>query len=135
MILCHAAQQQDFETDSSVGRRTDLRDLDGRDLQSVSTSWLTPETSTSLEAGGGGARGGIGQWNQFEANKRLYNVQNTYDENIYTKKLDKNGFTKEQLKKVDKVARSIETSTSGNIVLKVSAQHSIHDATWWDAIC
>ena len=123
LYCCTVAKQQDFETDSSVGRRTDLRDLDGRDLQSVSNSWLTPETSTSLEAataGAGDGRGNIGQWNQFEANKRLYNVQNTYDENIYTKKLDKNSLTKEQLKKADKVARSIESSLSSNIVLKVS---------------
>jgi len=111
------AEQNEFETDSSVGRRTDLRELEGRDLQSVANSWLAPETSTSLESGGNG-RGGIGQWNQFEANKRLYNVQNTYDENLYTKKLDKNNLTKEQLKKADKVARAIETSMSNNIVLK-----------------
>jgi PAB1-binding protein PBP1 len=99
-----------------VGRRTDLRELEGRDLQSVGNSWLAPETSTSLETG---ARGGIGKWNQFEANQRLYNVQNTYDENLYTKKLDKSNLTKEQLKKADKVARSIETTTSNNIVLRV----------------
>lgn len=105
-----------------MGRRTDLRELEGRDLQSAGSSWLTPETSTSLEGNSsGGLRGsGIGQWNQFEANKRLYNVQNTYDENIYTKKLDKNTLTKEQLKKAEQVARSIESSTSSNIVLRVS---------------
>jgi PAB1-binding protein PBP1 len=65
-------------------------------------------------------RAGIGQWNQFEANKRLYNVQNTYDENIYTKKLDKNNLTKDQMKQADRVARAIETSVSSNIVLRVS---------------
>lgn len=99
-----------------MGRRTDLRELDGRDLQSVASSWLSPETSTSLEGG----RGGIGQWNQFEVNKRLYNVQNTYDENLYTKRLDKGSLTKEQVRKADKVARAIESSSSSNIVLRVS---------------
>ena len=113
-----AAKQEDFETDSAVGRRTDLSKLDGRDLEMVADSWLAPETSTSLESEAGGRRG-LGQWNQFEANKRLYNVKDTYDENIYTKKLDKTSLTKEQMRRADKVARSIESSTSSNIVLRV----------------
>lgn len=110
------AQEKELETDSALGQRTDIKNLEGRDLQSVATSWLAPETSTSLEENG--SRGGIGQWNQFEANRRLYNVQDTYDENLYTKKLDKRNLTKEQLRKADRVARSIETSTSNNVVLK-----------------
>lgn len=110
------AKQHEFETDSNVGRRTDLRELDGRDLQQVSNSWLAPETSTSLEPDE--KSGGIGEWNQFEANKRLYNVQDTYDENFYTKKLDKSSLTKEQVRKADRVARSIENSTTNSIVLK-----------------
>jgi PAB1-binding protein PBP1 len=101
-----------------VGRRTDLRDLNGRDLQAVGTSWLAPETFSSLEDSFSSSS--LGKWNQFDANKRLYNVQSTYDENIYTKKLDKNSMTKEQMKKADKVARAIESSLSSNIVLRVS---------------
>ena len=56
----------------------------------------------------------MGNWNQFEANTRLFNVKNTYDENIYTKKIDMSKVSKSQLLKAEKLAREIEGSSSNN---------------------
>lgn len=41
----------------------------------------------SLSGGGGGSAGG--GWDQFATNQSMYGVHTTYDENLYTTKLDK----------------------------------------------
>ena len=69
---------------------------------------MDPESATSLESGS------MGNWNQFEANTRLFNVKNTYDENIYTKKIDLSKVSKAQLMKAEKLAREIEGCSSTN---------------------
>ena len=51
-------------------------------------------------------------WDQFETNKRLFNVNSSFDENLYTKKLDLSMMTKEQIAKADRLAREIENTSS-----------------------
>ena len=46
-------------------------------------------------------------WDQFELNKKVYNVISTYDENLYTTKLDKNKITEEDKKFADKMYNEI----------------------------
>ena len=46
-------------------------------------------------------------WDQFELNKKVYNVTSTYDENLYTTKLDKNKITEEDKKFADKMYNEI----------------------------
>ena len=46
-------------------------------------------------------------WDQFELNKKMYNVVSTYDENLYTTKLDKNKITEEDKKYADKLYKEI----------------------------
>ena len=46
-------------------------------------------------------------WDQFELNKKVYNVVSTYDENLYTTKLDKNKITEEDKKFADKMFNEI----------------------------
>ena len=46
-------------------------------------------------------------WDQFELNKKVYNVISTYDENLYTTKLDKNKITEEDKKLADKIYNEI----------------------------
>jgi hypothetical protein len=41
------------------------------------------------ELGGGGGGGSNGAWNQFEVNRSKFGVTSTFDENIYTTRLDK----------------------------------------------
>ena len=50
-------------------------------------------------------------WDQFELNKKLYNVVSTYDENLYTTKLDKNKITEEDKKFADKMYKEIIASS------------------------
>lgn len=104
---------KDLETDSMLSRRTNIADLEGRDLQSIDNSWLAPETSTTLDNEIDG-KWGLGSWDQFEANKRLYDVQDTFDENLYTKKLDKSQLTKEQQARADRMAYQIERGVTSN---------------------
>jgi hypothetical protein len=87
--------------------------LNGRSLAAVSDAWLDPSKSTSLSSSTTGGR----EWDQFETNKRLFDVKSTYDENLYTKKLDYSVLTAEQIAKADRIAKEIEKSTSANIHL------------------
>ncbi len=112
------AASSEFKTDSATGfgnKKQSLQHLNGRELQSIDNSWLDPSTMTSLGAGGGG-NGGAG-WDQFETNRRLFNVKDTYDENLYTKRLDLNKMTPEQIARAERLAREIESQSTSNIHL------------------
>ena len=50
-------------------------------------------------------------WDQFEVNKRKYNVISTYDENLYTTILDKNKVSKELNDFADKIYNEIKNSS------------------------
>ena len=91
-------------TDSAIQRK-DFSLLVDRELVSAS-SWLDEaSTSTDLES-----TPSTGNWNQFEVNSRLFNVKNTFDENLYTTKLDVSKLTKEQIEKTERIAKEIETT-------------------------
>ena len=49
-------------------------------------------------------------WDQFELNKKVYNVVSTYDENLYTTKLDKNKITEEEKIFADKMYNEMMNS-------------------------
>ena len=51
-------------------------------------------------------------WDQFELNKKMYNVVSTYDEDLYTTKLDKNKITEEDKKYADKMYKEIMSSSN-----------------------
>ena len=75
--------------------------VNGRELTAVNASaWLIEDTAVvdSLDTP-------VGQWDQFDANKKLFKVKSSYDENIYTKKLDKSTLSKAQIAKAERVAR------------------------------
>eukprot|EP01035_Chromulina_nebulosa_P019842 gene19842-25791_t len=99
----------DLQIDSSI-RNKNISHLDGRNLEQVSSSWLQADKMTSLE-------GSLGDWNQFEVNKRLFNVASSYDENIYTKKLDISKMSKELIADAERKAKEIEGTVSTNIHL------------------
>ena len=97
----------------------ELHSLDGRDLTTLDSNWLSADHVGSLEGGNAKSKKNSNtSWDQFEVNKRLYNVNSTFDENLYTKKLNKSELTKEQIRKADKYAREIEGTRSSNIHLQ-----------------
>lgn len=86
--------------------------MDGRALESVSSTWLDPDTATSLESSGGSKKS---EWDQFETNRRLFDVTSSYDENIYTKRLDMSSLSRDQIAFAERTAREIESTVSTNI--------------------
>lgn len=73
----------ELQIDSSI-RNKNIAHLEGRSLENVSSSWLDGASLDDDISMSGNAN----DWNQFETNRKLFNVQSTYDENLYTKKLD-----------------------------------------------
>mmetsp|Transcript_37150 Transcript_37150/g.42758 ORF Transcript_37150/g.42758 Transcript_37150/m.42758 type:complete len:999 (-) Transcript_37150:1211-4207(-) len=68
--------------------------------------------------GGGSAvamSGSIGQWDQFKANKELFNVDATFDENIYTTQLDTSQLDAKKVAEAERIANEIKTMTTSNI--------------------
>ncbi|CAN8269365.1 unnamed protein product [Cochlearia groenlandica] len=47
-------------------------------------------------------------WDQFEANKLLFGVESTFDEELYTTKLEKSQLTRELREEAERIAREIE---------------------------
>ncbi|KUF97691.1 Ataxin-2 [Phytophthora nicotianae] len=110
-----AAVSGGFRTDTEISGQKGEH-LYGRELEAAS-SWLDPALDTgSLEdSASNGRRKG---WNQFEANEKLFGVVSTYDENIYTTKLDKSKISTEQSRAAEKLAQEIERqSAAGNFHL------------------
>ena len=59
--------------------------------------------------------GGAGGWDQFATNERMYGVQSTYDENIYTTAIDRtNPQYKAREAQAARIAREIEGSSAGD---------------------
>lgn len=120
------ARSQDLMTDATV-RKKSISHLDGRELQGVDNTWLSDNTAANLTSAG------IGNWNQFDANRDKFGVNSSYDENLYTKKLDKSSITKSQIQKAEKLARAIESSTSKNIHMQEErGQISLNESLDWD---
>lgn len=59
-----------------------------------------------------------GSWNQFEANEKLFGVKSTFDENLYTTKLDREKLSLEQSREAERIAKEIERQTSSNFHLQ-----------------
>jgi PAB1-binding protein PBP1 len=79
-VLNKNAANGQFLTDSATRKHGDMSHLDGRELQMADSSWLT-ETAAAI------GNASPEKWDQFAANKQ-FGVRSTYDENIYTKRID-----------------------------------------------
>ena len=64
---------------------------------------------------------------QFEINKKRYNIVSTYDENLYTTKLDKKNITKEQQDYADKIYNEIKNSSSNENNIHILEDRGIID--------
>lgn len=47
-------------------------------------------------------------WDQFEANEKLFGVKSTFDEELYTTRLERGPQTRELEKEASRIAREIE---------------------------
>ena len=102
----------ELRTDGTISRK-DLAHLQNRKLQSVASSWLDESTSTSIQGNK------IGNWNQFEANKNISGYREMgCDENLYTKKLDRNTLSASKQREAERLAHQIESNISGNVHLQ-----------------
>jgi hypothetical protein len=111
----------DLQTDAEIGHKTRLegsalQSLQGRELANIDSSWLAPATSLSADLSV--KKGGNTSWDQFEVNKRLYNVNSSFDESKYTTVLNTKDFTPEQIEMAERYAREIEGSSSSNVHLQ-----------------
>uniref|UniRef100_A0A7S2BAA3 LsmAD domain-containing protein n=2 Tax=Octactis speculum TaxID=3111310 RepID=A0A7S2BAA3_9STRA len=97
-------------TDGSGGH------LVGRELSSVSESWLDPsldkpETLAEMLR----KEKGQGKWDQFEANRKITGHTASFDENLYTTKLDATKISTDMEAKALKIADEIENDDAKNI--------------------
>ncbi|KAK5133964.1 hypothetical protein LTR08_007084 [Meristemomyces frigidus] len=96
-----------FRTDTEISRKDGNARRD-RELQ----RWDAGADSSidmSLEESSGAG------WDQFAANERMYGVQSTYDENIYTTAIDRsNPQYRKREAEAARLAREIEGSTAAN---------------------
>ena len=114
----------ELQTDSAIQKHQQREygtHLDGRDLTAVSSNWLEPDAAVTFD---NNAKWDMGKWDQFEANKQLFNVKSTFDENLYTKKLDISKISRDQLQKAERIAREIEGTVSSNIHLREERGHA-----------
>ena len=63
---------------------------------------------------GGSGQSGAGGWDQFAANKSKFNVDTTFDENLYTTSIDKNAVGISEAE-ADRIAREIMSQGSTNV--------------------
>ena len=116
-----------FRTDVEISSQQSIRD---QTLVSAGVAWTPVETSAkglaeSLVNGSESiprtksssvpARGTIGEWDQFQANEELFNVKGSYDENLYTTKLNKSLMDPSKQQEAERLAHEIESEVSTNI--------------------
>ena len=115
-----AREQRGFMTDGDISGKTEIA---GRDL----VAWRPPENGAdSFNSFQDLESSTTGKWNQFSANKKLFGVKSTFQEEFYTTPLDKS--SNEYLSKAgeaDRIAREIMAEQSGNIHLQEERGHKL----------
>jgi len=114
----------EFKTDTDISSKA--HHIREHILEEVDHSWLASspnqfeisEQGLDWDAGAGACiaptlTNGLdseeaAHWDQFEANKRLFNVSSNFDENLYTIPLDKTKMSNEQIARPERLAREIE---------------------------
>lgn len=88
-------------------------------LAGVSSTGPTGNTNNSTNTSNTSSRlaGSIGEWDQFKANQELFNVNATFDENLYTTQLDKSQMDGRRIAEAERLAREIEGTVTTNIHL------------------
>ncbi|KAJ6513285.1 hypothetical protein C8R45DRAFT_891327 [Mycena sanguinolenta] len=119
-----------FRTDADISqKKPGLRE---RELQAWQPS---PEGSAGPQPGGGGGddetfgAGSKGQWDQFNANEKLFGVKTTFDEDAYTTKLDRNAPDfKERERKAQRIANEIIGAGTNNPHIAEERNQNVDDS-------
>jgi len=94
-----------FATDSEIA--VHRRPMDGVKRELV--AWTALDGECTLEESGDlDDLPIVGRWDQFAANQRMYQVQSTFDEELYTTKLDQSSIPREKREAAERIAREIE---------------------------
>lgn len=106
---CLGSIHSSFRTDAEISRHDPGMPRE-RELQRWEPGPNDDIQGLALEDSGSGA------WDQFAANENTFNVQSSYDENIYTTSIDRSHPEYgRRLAKAERLAREIEGSSSSNL--------------------
>lgn len=102
VLIGVAGASSSFRTDAEISANFAARE---RDLQRWEGG---PETDIDLGLGGEESAG-LGGWDQFAANEKLYNVRSDYDEDLYTTTIDRsNPQYRLREREAERLAREME---------------------------
>lgn len=113
-----APNTDSFRTDIEISQKIAPRA--NRELQAWSSGADGPSSELTSGPGKGdeetfGADAGSGSWDQFAANEQLFGINPTFDESVYTTKIDRSGADyKERERKAQRIANEINGVASNN---------------------
>ncbi|KAF7312280.1 LsmAD domain-containing protein [Mycena indigotica] len=128
-----ATNGDSFRTD------TDISQKKGAPRERELQAWQ-PSTDVGPNANAGGLGGddetfgagstSKGNWDQFNANEKLFGVKTSFDEDVYTTKLDRNAPDfKERERKAQRIANEIQmTGTNNPHIAEERNQNSVDDS-------
>ena len=90
-----------FKIDTAISKSGDIKE---RQLERWTPDNSVPDSPSSWTPGSGSSQ----NWDQFQTNEKLFGVKTTFDEEIYTTKLDKTSeFYKQNESRAAKLASEI----------------------------
>lgn len=131
------AMESAFKTDTAISGNQKIRE---RELHmwapSEEDSKLLDSTALLLDDIDNNTMGssrkniGLESWDQFEVNEKVFGVKSSYDENLYTTRINKDAPDyQERLKEADRIAKEIESSGyNGNVHLAEERGLAIDDS-------
>nr|GAT60766.1 predicted protein [Mycena chlorophos] len=121
-----------FRTDTDISQKKGpVRE---RELQAWQPSADGPSNSNSGGLGGDDETFGVGSaskgnWDQFNANEKLFGVKTSFDEDAYTTKLDRNAPDfKERERKAQRIANEIQMAGTSNPHVAEERNQNVDDS-------
>ncbi|GAX76204.1 hypothetical protein CEUSTIGMA_g3648.t1 [Chlamydomonas eustigma] len=112
-----------FETDASISRGR-AGNTWGRELQKWTSEEGEEDMTLGLEGNGEG-------WDQFAANRTLFGVETTFDEYVYTTKIDRTNCAISE-EEAERLAKEIEGQSTGNVHLLEERGFAVDDSGQMD---
>jgi len=100
-------------TDADISKTSKQKST--ADLVAAPDAWTTTPGAAVGGLEEGLAQSSIGAWDQFDANARRFNVRSTFDENLYTTRLDTSKLSAEQRADAERKERAILNEKVTNV--------------------